>query len=99
MDAVPDQLPVRGSPVRNVTPSDVSLRVSTDLVPEVELIAWNYEGDGTFDAEGPHLQFQTVTFSKSGHFSPRVVVTNKLGQTSEATAQMIIAKPADLNHT
>ena len=76
---------IRASPERDVVPSDVSLRVSTDSVPEVELIAWDYEGDGKFDAEGPHLHSQIVTFSSAGHFSPRVMVTNTQGQTFEAT--------------
>lgn len=87
---------IRASPERDVVPSDVSLRVSTDTVPEVEMIAWDYEGDGRFDAEGPNLHSQTVTFSNAGHFSPRVIVTNKQGQTFEATADVVLENPEDL---
>ena len=43
---------IRASPERDVAPSTVNLRVSTDSVPEVKLIAWDYEGDGRFDAGG-----------------------------------------------
>ena len=89
-------LQIRTSPERDVVPSEVSLRVSTDSVPEVEMIAWDYDGDGRFDAEGPHLHSQTVTFSHAGHFSPRVIVTNKQGQTFEATADVVVENPEDL---
>ena len=46
---------IRASPERNVVPSEVRLRVSTDIVSSVAMIAWDYEGDGTFDVEGSHL--------------------------------------------
>ncbi len=87
---------IRASPERDVVPSDVSLRVSTDSVPEVEMIAWDCDGDGRFDAEGPNLHSQTVTFSSAGHFSPRVIVTNKQGQTFEASADVVVENPEDL---
>lgn len=87
---------IRASPERGVVPGEVSLRVSTDSVTEVGMIAWDYEGDGRFDAEGPHLHSQTVTFSQAGHFSPRVIVTNKQGQTFEATADVVLENPEDL---
>lgn len=87
---------IRVSPELDVVPSEVRLSVSTDSVPEVELIAWDYEGDGRFDAEGPHLHSQTVTFSQAGHFVPRVVVTDKRGQTYEATGDVLLENPEDL---
>jgi hypothetical protein len=90
---------IRVSPARDVAPSTVSLRVSTDSVSEVEMIAWDYEGDGRFDVEGPHLHSQTVMFSHAGHFSPRVIVTNKQGQTFEATTDVVVENPEDLQAT
>lgn len=87
---------IRASPERAVVPSEVSLRVSTDSVRDVDMIAWDYEGDGRFDAEGLHLHSQAVTFANAGHFSPRVIVTNKQGQTFEATADVVLENPEDL---
>ncbi|MDT3779311.1 hypothetical protein PJI16_17240 [Nitrospira sp. MA-1] len=87
---------IRASPERDVVPSKVSLRVSTDMVPEVEMIAWDYDGDGRFDAEGPHLHSQTVTFSHAGHYSPRVIVTNKQSQIFEATVEVVVENPEAL---
>ncbi|MDH4360742.1 MAG: hypothetical protein OEW33_08390 [Nitrospirota bacterium] len=87
---------VRASPERDVAPSEVRLRVSMDDASSVERIAWDYEGDGTFDAEGPNLYVQTVTFSSTGLFAPTVIVTDKQGQTYEATANVRIESPEDL---
>ncbi len=80
MGLVRDQVSLRVYPNRNIVLSEVKLRFPTDSVPELELITWDYDGDGRFDAEGPHLHSQTVTFSHAGHFSPRVIVTNKQSQ-------------------
>jgi hypothetical protein len=70
--------------------------MSTKLAASVEMIAWDYQGDGTVDAQGPDLESQTVTFSSAGHFLPRVIVTDKQGQTYVATAHVTIENPEDL---
>ncbi|HNP61550.1 MAG TPA: hypothetical protein PKM72_11970, partial [Nitrospirales bacterium] len=35
-------------------------------------------------------------FSHAGHYSPRVIVTNKQGQTFEATTEVVVENPEDL---
>jgi len=87
---------IRASPERDVAPSEVRLRVSTDDVSPVAMIAWDFQGDGTFDVEGPTLYSQNFIFSNAGQFVPRVVVTDKQGRTYEATADVMIENPEDL---
>ncbi|GJL69142.1 MAG: hypothetical protein NPIRA06_17770 [Nitrospirales bacterium] len=81
---------IRASLERTVVPNEVSLRVSTDSVLEVDTITCDYEGDGRFEAEGHYLYSQTVTFSHAGHFSPWVSGTNKQGRTFKASAEVVV---------
>lgn len=90
---------IRVFPARDIAPSEVNLSVSINLASPVEMIAWDHQGDGTFDVEGPNLQSQTVTFPNAGHFDARVLVTDNQGETYEATAQVLIENPEDLQAT
>ena len=90
---------IRASPQMDVSPSEVRFRVSTNLAFPVEMIAWDYQGDGIFDATGRNLRSQTVTFPTAGHFHTRVVVTDNQGKSYEATSEVIIENPEDLQDT
>lgn len=87
---------IRVSPPRDVAPSEVSFRVSTHMAAPVAKIAWDYQGDGTIDAEGPDLYSQTVTYPQAGHFVPRVIVTDDKGEIHEGRADVIIDNREDL---
>ena len=87
---------IRVSPSRDVAPSEVSLRVSTQLASPVVRIAWDFQGDGTIDAEGPDLYSQTVTYTHAGHFAPRVIVTDGNGMIHEDRADLSIDNREEL---
>lgn len=90
---------IRVSPPRDVAPSEVNLRVSIHMASQVAKIAWDYQGDGIIDAEGPDLHSQTVTYPEAGHFVPRVIVTDEKGETHEGRAEVIIDNREDLQAT
>jgi hypothetical protein len=85
-----NQMQLRVSPDRNVAPSEVTLRVSIDIQQPVMQIQWDHQGDGTIDAQGPDLLEQTVTFTQPGLYQPKVIVTDDVGDTFEATAVVLV---------
>jgi hypothetical protein len=85
-ELVTNQIQLRVSPDRNVAPSQVTLRVSININQPVANIQWDYQGDGTIDAQGPDLLEQIVTFTQSGLYLPKVIVTDGLGNMLETTA-------------
>lgn len=87
---------IRALPPRNVAPGTVSLRVSTHIAAPVVKIAWDFQGDGTIDAEGADLYSEVVTFSQAGHFRPRVIVTDQKGERHEGLVNVMIDDPAGL---
>lgn len=87
---------IRVSPPRDVAPGEVNLRVSIHMAATVAKIAWDFQGDGTIDAEGPDLYSQTVTYAQAGHFAPRVIVTDDKGEIHEGRTQVTIDNREDL---
>ena len=85
-DVVTNHVRLRVSPDRNVAPSQVTLRVSIDIEQPVANIQWDFQGDGTIDAQSPDLLEQTVTFIQPGLYLPKVIVTDGMGNMVEATA-------------
>ncbi|HBP90905.1 MAG TPA: hypothetical protein DD706_24840, partial [Nitrospiraceae bacterium] len=83
-DVLTNQVQLRVSPDRNVAPSQGTLRASIDIDQPVANIQWDYQGDGAIDDQGPDLLEQTVTFTQSGLYLPKVIVTDNLGNTFEA---------------
>ena len=81
-----NQVQLRASPDRNVAPSQVTLRASIAIEHPVTQIQWDHQGDGVNDAQGPDLLEQTVIFTQSGLYLPKVIVTDNVGNTFEATA-------------
>ncbi|MCA9500528.1 MAG: hypothetical protein KC588_15150, partial [Nitrospira sp.] len=84
-EVLTSQVQLRGSPDRNVAPSQVTLRVFIDIEQPVDNIQWDFQGDGTIDAQGRNLLEQTVTFTQSGLYLPKVIVTDDQGNTFEGT--------------
>ena len=85
-ELVPNQVQIRVSPDRNVAPSQGTLRVFIPIDQPVANIQWDFQGDGTIDAQGPDLLEQTVTFTQSGLYLPKVIITDGLGNMLETTA-------------
>ena len=85
-----DQVQLRVSPDRNVAPSEVTLRVSIELDQPVTLIQWDHQGDGIIDAQGPDLLEQIVMFTQPGLYLPKVIVTDDVGDTFEATSVVLV---------
>ncbi len=85
-----NQVQLQISPDRNVAPSQVTLRVSIEIEQPVTQIQWDHQGDGTIDAQGPDLLEQTVTFTQPGLYQPKVIVTDDVGDTFEATAVVLV---------
>jgi len=85
-----NQVQLRVTPDRNVAPSDVTLRVSIEIEQPVTQIQWDHQGDGTIDAQGPGLFEQTVTITQPGLYQPKVIVTDDVGDTFEATAVVLV---------
>jgi len=83
-----NQVQLRPTPDRNVAPSLVNLRVFTDLRESVTAIAWDYEGDGMIDVQGPDLFEQSVTYTQAGIYTPGVFVTDDQG--TVVTAQGVV---------
>jgi hypothetical protein len=81
---------LRVTPDRNVAPSEVTLRVSIDIDQPVTQIQWDHQGDGTIDAQGPDLVEQIVTFTQPGLYIPKVIVTDTVGDTFDATAVVLV---------
>jgi hypothetical protein len=81
---------LRVTPDRNVAPSEVTLRVSIDIDQPVTQIQWDHQGDGTIDAQGPNLVEQIVTFTQPGLYIPKVIVTDTVGDTFDATAVVLV---------
>jgi hypothetical protein len=81
-----NQVQLRASPDRNVAPSQVTLRASIAIEHPVTQIQWDHQGDGVNDAQGPDLLEQTVIFTQPGLYLPKVIVTDNVGNTFEATA-------------
>ncbi len=84
------------SPDRNVAPSQVTLRVSIETNQPVSKIQWDYQGDGAIDAQGPDLLEQTVTFTQSGLYLPKVIVMDTIGNIFEATGVVQVEDTAVL---
>ena len=95
-DVLTNQVQLRVSPDRNVAPSQVTLRVAIEIDQPVGNIQWDYEGDGAIEAQGSDLLEQTVTFTQSGHYLPKVIVTDGLGNTFEATGVVQVEDAAAL---
>ena len=89
-EVLTNQVQLRASPDRNVAPSEVTLRVSIEIEQPVTLIQWDHQGDGTIDAQGPDLVEQTVIFTQPGLYQPKVIVTDDVGDTFEATAVVLV---------
>ncbi len=89
-----DQVQLRVSSDRDIAPSEVTLRGSPDLEHPVTLIAWDHQGDGTIDAQGPDLLEQTVTFTQPGLYLPNVIVTDDQGGTFTASAVVLVQDAA-----
>lgn len=85
-EVLTNQVQLRVSPDRNVAPSQVALRISIDIDQPVANIQWDFQGDGAIDVQGPDLLEQTVTFTQSGLFLPKVSVTDTMGNRFDATA-------------
>ena len=85
-----NQVQLRISPDRKVAPSDVTLRASIGIEQPVTQIQWDHQGDGTIDAQGPDLLEQIVTFTQPGLYLPKVIVTDDVGDTFEATAVILV---------
>ena len=85
-----NQVQLRVSPDRNVAPSDVKLRMLIDIEHPVTLMQWDHQGDGIIDAQGPDLLEQTVMFTQPGLYQPKVIVTDDVGDTFEATAVLLV---------
>ena len=88
------QVQLRVSPDRNVAPSEVTLRVSIEIEQPLTLIQWDHQGDGIFEAQGPDLLEQIVTFTQPGLYTPKVIVTDDVGDTFEATAVVLVEDAA-----
>jgi len=95
-ELVTNQIQLRVSPDRNVAPSQVTLRVSIDIDQPVNNIQWDFQGDGTIDAQGADLLEQIVTFTQSGLYLPKVIVTDGLGNMLETTAVVQVEDAAAL---
>ena len=89
-EAFTNQVHLRVSPDRNVAPSAVTLRVSIESEQPVAQIQWDHQGDGTIDVQGPDLVEQTLTFIQPGFYQPKVIVTDVVGDTLEATAVVLV---------
>ncbi|WP_454062961.1 PKD domain-containing protein [Candidatus Nitrospira salsa] len=94
-----EQVRLRASPDRNITPSEVTLRASVELERPVVHYQWDFQGDGTIDTQGPDLAGQTVTFIQPGLYMPTVIVTDEDGETFESTAVVVVEEPADFEAT
>ena len=88
-----NQVQLRASPDRNVAPSQVTLRASSDLEHPVTQIQWDHQGNGTIDVQGPDLLEQTVIFTQPGLYLPKVIVTDSVGGTFQATAVVLVEDP------
>ena len=89
-DVLTNQVQLRVSPDRNVAPSQVTLRASIDIDQPVANIQWDFQGDGTIDAQGPGLVEQTVSITQPGLYQPKVIVTDDVGDTFEGTAVVLV---------
>ena len=92
-DVLTSQVQLRVSPDRNVAPSQVTLRASIDIDQPVVNIQWDFQGDGIIDAQGPDILEQTVTFTQSGLYMPKVSVTDTMGNRLDATAVVQVLDP------
>ncbi|MDR4495904.1 MAG: PKD domain-containing protein [Nitrospirales bacterium] len=88
-----NQVQLRVSPDRNVAPSLVRLRLDADLEQPITQIQWDYQGDGTIDAQGPNLLEQTFNFTQPGLYFPKVVVTDEDSNTFEASSVVLVEDP------
>jgi hypothetical protein len=73
-----------------VAPSQVTLRASIDIEHPVTQIQWDHQGNGTIDVQGPDLFEQTVIFTQPGLYLPKVIVTDSVGNTFQATAVVLV---------
>ena len=89
-EVLTNQVQLRVSPDRNLAPSEVTLRVSIDIQQPLTQIQWDHQGDGLIDAQGSDLLEQTVTFTQPGLYLPKVIVTDDIGDTFEATAVVLV---------
>lgn len=89
-EVLANHVQLRASPDRNVAPSQVTLRASMDIEHPVTQIQWDHQGNGTIDVQGPDLLEQTVIFTHPGLYLPKVIVTDSVGNTFEATALVLV---------
>ena len=92
-DVLTNQVQLRVSPDRNVAPSQVTLLVSIEIDQPVANIQWDFQGDGIIDGQGPELLEQTVIFTQSGLYLPKVSVTDTMGNRFDATAVVQVLDP------
>ncbi|GJL60996.1 MAG: hypothetical protein NPIRA03_38530 [Nitrospirales bacterium] len=92
-EVLTNNVQLRVSPDRNVAPSQVTLRISIDIDQPVANIQWDFQGNGIIDAQGQDLHEQSVTFTQSGLYLPKVSVTDTMGNRFDATAVVQVLDP------